>query len=172
MKYFAVCILSVILLFDTSLAQAKFRPPLVHKKSDMLKSEQQPISPKLANEPGSSDASGNALAVSGSSIALSDSIELPIPDSIIIPLIDFNNQPIQDVLKMLSAQYGINMFVDPALKAKITLRFTNISLRKAIKFIIKENGYVFNVKNGIIHVTEPPPSPPVPQVSTTVEPKA
>jgi type II secretory pathway component GspD/PulD (secretin) len=160
MKYFAVCILSVILLFDTSLAQAKFRPPLVHKKSDMLKSEQQPISPKLANEPGSSDASGNALAVSGSSIALSDSIELPIPDSIIIPLIDFNNQPIQDVLKMLSAQYGINMFVDPALKAKITLRFTNISLRKAIKFIIKENGYVFNVKNGIIHVTEPPPSPP------------
>lgn len=163
MKFLLSSVLLFAFLIYTSLAQAKFRPPPVQKKSDTLKSEQlrQPISHNSANESRSTDTSKNILPVSEGS----DSIELPIPDSIIIPLIDFNNQPVQDVLKMLSAQYGINMFVDPALKAKITLRFTNISLRKAIKFIIQENGYVFNVKNGIIQVTEPlpPPSPKEPE---------
>jgi type II secretory pathway component GspD/PulD (secretin) len=90
----------------------------------------------------------------------SDSISLPVPDSIKIPLIDFNNQSIQDVLKLLSAPYGINMSVDPNLKAKVTLRLTNIKLKEAILFIIRENGYAFRIRNGIIQIFEPPPAPP------------
>jgi type II secretory pathway component HofQ len=88
--------------------------------------------------------------------------DIPIPDSIIIPEIDFDNQPIQDVLRLLSAPYGINLMVDPGLKANVTLRLTDIKLRDAVLFIINENGFDFDVTNNIIKVFKPAPLPPPP----------
>jgi type II secretory pathway component GspD/PulD (secretin) len=108
--------------------------------------------------------------VSQSTVALplSDTTGLPVSDSIIIPLLDFSSQSIQDVLKLLSAPYGINIAVDPGLKAKVTLRLTNIKLKDAISFVIRENGYAFRIKNGIIQVYEPPPAPPAPPPAAVV----
>lgn len=165
--------LIVLIIFCTpciSHTQTRFNPPPIPKKTntpqvlDTIRSvsQQQPVPFTATKSEPLNPAAPTDLPTARPIVTASDSLELPVPDSIIIPLVDFNNQPIQDVLKLLSAPYGINLFVDPSLKAKITLRFTDIPLQKAIRFIIRENGYVFNVTNGIVQVTEPPaPSPPM-----------
>jgi type II secretory pathway component GspD/PulD (secretin) len=147
----------------TSNAQIKFKPPKIKKQVDTTQTIQKkpasPINPAVV-PPVKTDSS--SAAVVSKTLLASDSIGLPIPDSIVIPLIDFNNQAIQDVLRLLSAPYNINMSVDPGLKAKVTLRLTKIKLKEAIAFIIRENGYAFRVKNSIIQVFEPPALPPPP----------
>jgi type II secretory pathway component GspD/PulD (secretin) len=163
----------IILVLATANAQIKFNPPKVKKQSDTTQVQQQ--APTSSAAPAvalmaKTDSSVNL--VKSKSLIVGDSIGLPISDSIVIPLIDFNNQPIQDVLRLLSAPYNINMSVDPGLKAKVTLRLTKIKLKEAIAFIIRENGYAFRVKNSIIQVFEPPPlappPPPVPVVPVQV----
>ncbi len=169
MKLTKRVILSIFYFLCFSHAQTRLSPPPIPKKTntpqvqDTIRNipQQHPAAVAAAKSMSTNTSVMTDAQPVRPITTLSDSLELPVPDSIIIPLVDFNNQPIQDVLKLLSAPYGINLFVDPALTAKITLRFTDIPLQKAIRFIIRENGYVFNVTNGIIQVTAPPPpSPP------------
>jgi len=116
----------VLLAIITANAQIKFKPPKIKKQADTTQVQQQkqssPVNPAVVPSV-KADSSVDALKLR--TLSTADSISLPVPDSIKIPLIDFNNQSIQDVLKLLSAPYNINMAVDPGLKAKVTLRLTN-----------------------------------------------
>lgn len=106
-------------------------------------------------------------------IILNDSARgLPVSDTIIVPLIDFKNQDIRDALRLLSAPYDVNLYLEPEVQGKVTLRLTNIKLKDALKFIILENGYQYRLNGGIIQVYKPkpppaplaPPPPPVEQI--------
>ncbi len=153
-------------------AQITFHPPKMKKFVDStqiqsLKPVESP--PSGSSTPAAAQSTpvsvGQAApAVQAKNVAVAaDAPALLVPDTIVIPLIDFNNQSIQDVLRLLSAPYGINMSIDPNLKAKVTLRLTKIKLKDALAFIIRENGCTFRIENGIIQVYQaPPPTPPVP----------
>lgn len=141
-------------------AQIRFKPPQVRRGEE--------AAPATQTEEGNAQGLPEAGATGGQADSLGDlpdsAVALPIPDSIVIPQLDFSNQPIQDVLRLLSAPYGINLAVDPGLKANVTLRLTDVRLKDALKFIVEQNGFAFRVTNGIISVYKPtPPPPPAPK---------
>lgn len=162
LKTYYLMVIQLCFVFSLQ-AQIKFQPLKIKKPVDTTQQQKQ-ISGSVAEPMPSTPplvpiVSANTIAQISSDLA--DSIALPIPDSIVIPLLDFNNQSIQDVLMLLSAPYGINMAIDPNLKARVTLRFSKIKLKDAILFIIRESGYAFRIKNGIIQVFQPASPAPV-----------
>lgn len=150
---------------EESYPQIRLRPPKIKDRSEQIDTSSQVIDFQVDT----SDVEDKAKLINA--IASKDIPEeqkelikeLPIPDSIVIPSLDFSNQPIQDVLRLLSAPYNINISVAPSLKAKITLRLTDIKLKDVILFIIKENGYDFKIINDIIKVFKPELKPPEPE---------
>ena len=178
-------IILCIFIVSTITAQSKFHPPKMAPKPDsssQAQSQQQaealdsePASPVPATPQSAADSTAAATQAAKGAGPLPessvDSVALPIPDSIVIPLVDFNNQPIQDVLRLLSAPYGVNMSVDANLKAKVTIRLNKIKLKEAIAFIVRENGYHIRVRNSIIEVYQPapPPPPPAPKPKVVIQ---
>ena len=132
-------------------AQIRFKPPEVRRSEETADREQAQANqtrrePDKGSEQSSHEDSPNTVP---------DTVVLPIPDSIVIPQIDFSNQPIQNVLRLLSAPYGVNLAVDPGLNATVTLRLTDVRLKDALRFIVEQNGLAFRVSNNIISVYKP-----------------
>jgi type II secretory pathway component GspD/PulD (secretin) len=94
--------------------------------------------------------------------------QIPIADSIRIPVLDFKNADVRDVLRGLGMQYKLNIFVDPEVTGPVTLYLTSVSVKGAIDFIVKRSGNAYTVENGIVKVYKykapPPPLPPKPPV--------
>jgi type II secretory pathway component GspD/PulD (secretin) len=92
--------------------------------------------------------------------------QIPIADSIKIPVLDFKNADVRDVLRGLGMTYKLNIFVDPEVTGPVTLYLTSVSVRSAIDFIVKRSGCVYTVENGIVKVYKykapPAPLPPKP----------
>lgn len=89
--------------------------------------------------------------------------KIPVADSIKIPVLDFKNTDIRDILRGLGMQYGVNIYVEPDVTGAVSLYLTDVSVKQAIDFIIKRNKFAYTVDNGIIKVykyKEPPPPPP------------
>ena len=95
--------------------------------------------------------------------------KIPVPDSVKIPVLDFKNTDIRDVLRGLGMQYNVNIFVEPEVSGNISLYLTEVSVKSAIDFIVKRNNFAYSVENGIIkvykYVAPPPPPPPKPAVN-------
>jgi type II secretory pathway component GspD/PulD (secretin) len=90
--------------------------------------------------------------------------KIPVPDSITIPVLDFKNTDIRDVLRALGMQYNVNIFLEPDVTGAVSLYLTNVSVKSAIDFIVKRSNYVYTIENGIVKVFKfvtPPPPPPV-----------
>ena len=94
---------------------------------------------------------------------------IPVPDSIRIPILDFKNTDIRDVLRGLGIQYNVNIYIEPDVTGAVSLYLTDVSVKNAIDFVVKRNGYAYTVENGIIKVYKykapPPPPPPKPSVT-------
>ena len=89
--------------------------------------------------------------------------KLPVNDSLRIPVLDFENADVRDVLRGIGMQYNVNIFLEPEVTGTISLYLSDISVRNAIDFIVKRSNYAYMVENGIIKVykyKEPPPPPP------------
>ena len=95
--------------------------------------------------------------------------KIPVPDSIRIPILDFKNTDIRDVLRGLGIQYNVNIYIEPDVTGAVSLYLTDVSVKNAIDFVVKRNGYAYTVENGIIKVYKykapPPPPPPKPSVT-------
>src|SRR4030042_965205 len=100
--------------------------------------------------------------VKGKVEQLGDKNQIPVPDSIKIPVLDFKNTDIRDVLRALGMQYNVNIYLEPDVKGEISLYLVDISLKDAIDFIVKRQGYDFSVKTGIVTVFKPEEAPPQP----------
>ena len=94
--------------------------------------------------------------------------KIPVADSIKIPVLDFKNTDIKDVLRGLGMQYSVNIFVDPEVSGLISLYLTDVTVKSAIDFVVKRNNCAYSVDNGIVKVYKyqapPPPPPPKPKV--------
>lgn len=107
----------------------------------------------------------------GPSGAVADSlypIELiPVDDSIRIPVLDFKNTDVRDILRAVGMQYGVNVYIEPDVRGDISLYLVDIPVRNALDFIVKRSKHAYTVENGIVKVykieTPPPPPPPKPQ---------
>jgi type II secretory pathway component GspD/PulD (secretin) len=86
--------------------------------------------------------------------------QIPGPDTTKIPALDFKNTDIRDILRGIGMQYGINLFLEPDVSGNLSFYLTDITVKRAIDFIVKRGGFAYSVENGIVKVykyTQPPP---------------
>ena len=99
--------------------------------------------------------------------------KIPVADSIKIPVLDFKNSDIKDVLRGLGMQYNVNIFVDPDVTGAVSLYLVDVSVKNAIDFIAKRNSCIYTVDNGIVKISKyqapPPPPPPKPKLEFHME---
>ncbi len=97
-----------------------------------------------------------------------DKTKIPVSDSIKVPVLDFKNTDIRDILRALGMQYNVNIYLDQDVKGEISLYLVDISVKDAIDFIVKRKNYDYTVKNNIVKVFKPEPlpepEPPKPKV--------
>ncbi len=98
---------------------------------------------------------------------------IPVSDTVKIPVLDFKNTDIRDILRGLGMQYGLNIYLDPDVKGNISLYLVQIPLKDAIDFIVKRKNFDYKVENSIVKVFVPkkkaPPPPPKPKVTFSVK---
>ncbi len=94
--------------------------------------------------------------------------QIPVSDSIKIPVLDFKDTDIRDVLRAVGMQYNVNIFLEPEVTGAVSLYLTNVTVPAAIDFIVKRQGYSYAVENDIVKVFKynppeppPPPRPPI-----------
>lgn len=64
------------------------------------------------------------------------------------------NTPINDVIKNLAAQSGINYFIYSDLKGNITTSFTDLGFDQALTFILQGTDYTYKVENKVYMIGE------------------
>lgn len=69
--------------------------------------------------------------------------------------IEFRNADIRDALKLLSKAEDLNLIVPEDLSGRVNLSFSNISLRNAMRAILKVNSYSYAIENGVMRVGKP-----------------
>ena len=98
--------------------------------------------------------------------------KLPIPDSIRVPVLDFEDADVRDVLRGLGMQYNVNVFIEDDVKGTISLYLADVSVKNAIDFIVKRSGLAYTVENEIVKVykyVEPPEPLPEPLMKFTMK---
>lgn len=98
--------------------------------------------------------------------------KLPVPDSIRVPVLDFEDADVRDVLRGLGMQYNVNIFIEDDVKGTISLYLADVSVINAIDFIVKRSGFAYTVENEIVKVykyVEPPTPPPEPLIRFSME---
>ncbi len=89
--------------------------------------------------------------------------QIPITDTSTIPVLDFKNTDIRDVLRAIGMQYGVNIYLEPDVAGAISLYLVDIKVRDAIDFIVRRSKYAYRVRNGVVQIYKyeaPPPPPP------------
>jgi type II secretory pathway component GspD/PulD (secretin) len=66
---------------------------------------------------------------------------------------EFKDADIQNVLRILAKQAGLNMIVGEEIKGKVTVSFVDVTLEEALKQILASQGYVYVKTDNIIRVT-------------------
>jgi type II secretory pathway component GspD/PulD (secretin) len=103
-------------------------------------------------------------------IVVADSLHpaelIPVSDTVKVPVLDFKNTDIRDVLRALGMQYGVNIFLEPSVTGQVSLYLSDVSVRHAIDFIAKQNGLTYTVENGIVRMAKYT-APPPPEVKPT-----
>jgi len=93
--------------------------------------------------------------------------KIPISDSVRVPVLDFKNTDIRDILRALGMQYNVNIFLEPDVKGPVSLYLVDVPIKNAIDFIVKRSKFAYTVENGIVKVYKyeepvlPPPKPAV-----------
>lgn len=84
-----------------------------------------------------------------------------VDSTIVVPLIDFRNTRISDILTALSKQYDLNIWIDPEMDKLATIRLQDARLNDVIKFFIDEYELQFEKTAGLLRISSAPiPGPP------------
>lgn len=87
---------------------------------------------------------------------------LPISDTVMIEELSVRNTEIRDLMQGLAVQYGLNLYMAREVTGAVSVNFSNIPLRQAMKILIEENGYSWSVENSLIKVFKPVQKAPAP----------
>lgn len=69
--------------------------------------------------------------------------------------LEFRNADIRDTLQMLGLAAGYNLIMPEGIRGQVNLSFNDISLKDAMRAILKVNQYSFAIENGIMRVGKP-----------------
>jgi type II secretory pathway component GspD/PulD (secretin) len=108
------------------------------------------------------------MDTAGAKVNLYPLEQIPGPDSIKIPVLDFKNTDIRDILRAIGMQYNVNIFIEPDVTGSLSLYLTDIPVKRAIDFIVKRGSMAYMVENGIVKVykyTAPPVAPKKPAIA-------
>lgn len=64
----------------------------------------------------------------------------------------FVGASIQEVLRVLSRQYSLNLVVGDEIRGSVTVQLDNVTLSDALNAVLKSNGYHYVVDNNVIYV--------------------
>lgn len=80
-----------------------------------------------------------------------------------IHLLDFKNTEIKDIVRGLATKYNLNVFIDDAVRQRVTLRLTDISVHDALEFLVRENELKMTLENNIYKISLPELPKPEPK---------
>ncbi|HEX9917110.1 MAG TPA: hypothetical protein VGB16_05170 [candidate division Zixibacteria bacterium] len=87
-----------------------------------------------------------------------DTIQEPSPEpiladtTIIVPLLDFKDVEIRDILNSLAKAYKLNLWLDPSIAGKTTVYFEKVPLNDILRFIIRQNNLEYERTGDIIKI--------------------
>ncbi len=76
----------------------------------------------------------------------------PVIPSVIVPLLDFDQVPIQDAIAALFRPFGVNVWVSPDVGGAITVYLADVQLGDAFQLLIKEGKLRYSYEDNIIKV--------------------
>lgn len=86
---------------------------------------------------------------------------VPMADTARIPVLDFRNTDIRDVLRSIATRYEVNVWLAPEVKGEVSLHLVNLPVKEAITFIVQKYGFATRVENGVLQVIKPEVIAPV-----------
>jgi type IV pilus assembly protein PilQ len=82
--------------------------------------------------------------------------------------LSFKDTDLRDIFRALSAQHGVNVFLDNGINKRVTVSLNRVRVYDAIAFLASENGLDLKLEGGIFKVVSPPPPelppPPAPKI--------
>lgn len=72
--------------------------------------------------------------------------------------VEYKDADLGSVLRSLALTYRLNLLTGPDVKGKVTINLQEITVEKALQAILKANGLVYSVQDGVIYVTGGDPS--------------
>ncbi len=80
---------------------------------------------------------------------------VPMADTARIPILDFRNTDIRDVLRSIATRYEVNVWLAPEVKGDVSLHLVNLPVKEAITFIVQKYGFASREENGVLQVYKP-----------------
>ncbi len=87
-------------------------------------------------------------------------LAVAIADTARIPVLDFKNTDIRDVLRSIATRYDVNLWLAPEVKGDVSLHLVNLPVKEAITFIVQKYGFATREENGVLQVIKPEVKPP------------
>jgi len=69
--------------------------------------------------------------------------------------LDVQNVPLDDVLRILSKQFGLSIITARNVDTQVTARFKDVSLDEALNSLVTINGFAYRLRGGVIEVYSP-----------------
>lgn len=91
----------------------------------------------------------------------SDTLHIPVGAADTTTL-SFKDTDLRDIFRALSAQHGVNVFLDNGINKHVTVSLNRVRVYDAIVFLASENGLELKLDGGIFKVVPPPPPEPLP----------
>ena len=67
--------------------------------------------------------------------------------------VEYKDADLGSVLRSLALTYRLNLLTGPDIKGKVTINLQEITVEKALEVILKANGLLYSLKDGVIYVT-------------------
>lgn len=99
------------------------------------------------------------MATAPDSTAVSDQIlpQQPLVDTtIVVPLLDFRNTKVGDILSALARQYQLNIWIDPYIDKAATIRLENATLNDIFRFFVAEYHLSCERSGALLKITNAP----------------
>ena len=72
--------------------------------------------------------------------------------------VEYKDADLVSVLRSLALTYRLNLLTGPDIKGKVTINLQEITVEKALEAILKANGLLYSLREGVIYVTSGDPS--------------
>lgn len=72
--------------------------------------------------------------------------------------VEYKDADLGSVLRSLALTYRLNLLTGPDIKGKVTINLQEITVQKALEAILKANGLLYEMRDGVIYVTSGDPA--------------